>query len=379
MTNIPSARLVFDTKGIATTKTKAAVKIVVTLGRKRHYYSTGVLLFKNQWSETNHVINSPQSIEYNDLLNAMMRKVNDYIRRCYELGEDFSFDHVKRVLSAKSGSEVSFFDFLHDRIEHRPDIGEGTRKHHRVMYEALREHGKMEYVGDVTKANILDFYDFVQRKGIMQTTVYNYMKNLKVYVNQAIARGIIKDDPFVGMKMDRGKNSLRTFLTEEELKKLEKAEIDIVPVAKARDLFVFQCYTGMAYADMMRFDYATDVTERNGKHIITAKRVKSDEEYYIVLLKPAMAILRKYDYKLPKMANQNYNNYLKVAVASSGIKKSISSHSGRHTFAIMALNNGIQMEVVAKILGHADIRTTKVYAKVLNKSVEDAFDKLGEI
>lgn len=376
MNKIPIARIVFDVKKKASKTEKGLVQIVVTFARTRHYYSTGVKLFKWQWSDVNHVVNTSDAVEQNDLINALFRKVTDYIRSCSEGHDTFSFKRVEEMLSVKETSERSFLDFLEERVEGRPDISDGTRKHHRVLVDAMRSYGKITYFSDLTKANILDFYEYVQKKGIRQTTVYNYMKNLKVYVNQAIERGLIEKDPFTGIRLDRGKNAMRQYLTEAELDKLIRAKINVSPVAKARDLFVWQCYTGMAYADMMAFDYDKDVIEREGRFIITNRRKKSDEDFYIVLMKPALAILEKYDYKLPYMENQPYNDYIKVAMAAAGIDKSISSHSGRHTFAIMALNNGIQIEVVAKILGHADIRTTKVYAKILNTSVDKAFDTL---
>lgn len=378
MNRIPTARIVFDVKKKASKNEKGLVQIVVTLARERHYYSTGVRLFKGQWSDVNHVINTIDAIEQNDLINALFRKVNDYIRICSEGDSMFSFKKVEEILSVKEGDEKSFIDFLEERVENRPDIGEGTRKHHRVLIDALREHGKIRRFPDLTKANILDFYEFVMKKGVMATTTYNYMKNLKVYVNQAIARGLLNSNPFDGVKLDRGKNSIRTFLTEEEIVRLANADIKISPIAKARDLFIFQCYTGISYVDMMSFDYDRDVTERDGKKIVFMKRVKTGEDFYVVLMKPCIDILEKYDYKLPTMSNQNYNNYLKLAASAAGIPKSISSHSGRHSFAVMALNNGIPIEVVGKILGHADIRTTRIYAKVLNKSIEDAFEKLGK-
>lgn len=378
MSKIPTVRLVFDVKKRASKKTKGLVQVVVTLDRKRQYYSTGIKLFADQWSEKGQVINSPQSIESNAILNTMLRKAQDYIRQCMENSEPFTFEEVDKLLSVGHGKQMSFLDFMEERIENRPDIADGTRRHHRVCVDALREHGVIKYMSDLTKANIIEFHEWLQRKGIAQPTVYNYMKNFKTYVHQAMERGLVANDPFVGVKTLKGKNAVRSFLTEEELHRLQEADINVSPVAKARDLFVFQCYTGMAYADMMEFS-AEDIQERNGKKVIVNKRVKSDEEFYIVLLTPAQRVLEKYDYTLPTMSNQKYNEYLSVAIAHAGINKHITTHSGRHTFAVMALNNGIPMEVVAKILGHADIRTTRIYAKVLNKSVEDAFDKLEKL
>lgn len=371
-----TARLVFDVKKVASSTKKGVVKVVVTSNRKRHYFSTGVYLYKDQWNDKSHVVNSVQAMELNDLLNAIVRKVTVYLRECHEKNREFSAEELSSMLSVGDKKEIPFIDFVEDRVENRPDIKEGTRKHHRVLVDALREYGKMASFSDLTKANILEFYEHIQKRGIRQTTVYNYMKNLKVYVNQAIDRGFLDKDPFCGIRLDRGKNAMRQYLTEEELGKLVRAKITVSPVAKARDLFVWQCYTGMAYADMMAFDYDKDVVERDGRFVVINRRKKSDGDFYLVLMKPALAILEKYGYKLPYMENQPYNDYIKVAVATAGINKSISSHSGRHTFAIMALNNGISMEVVAKILGHADIRTTKVYAKILNTSVDNAFDVL---
>ena len=378
MSKIPTVRLVFDVKKRASKKTKGLVQVVVTMDRKRQYYSTGIKLFADQWSEKEQVINSPQSIESNAILNTMIRKAQDYIRQCVENNEPFTFEEVDKLLSVGHSKQMSFLDFMEDRVAERPDIAEGTRRHHKVCVDALREHGKIQYMSDLTKANVLDFHEWLQKKGISLPTIYNYMKNFKTYVHQAMDRGLVKQDPFIGTKIYRGKNAVRSFLTEEELRKLQDADINVSPVAKARDLFVFQCYTGLSFADMVEFT-SDDIQERNGKKVILNKRVKSDEDFYIVLLSPAQRILEKYDYSLPIMSNQKYNEYLSVAIAHAGINKHITTHSGRHTFAVMALNNGIPMEVVAKILGHADIRTTRIYAKVLNKSVEDAFDKLEKL
>ena len=119
-----------------------------------------------------------------------------------------------------------------------------------------------------------------------------------------------------------------------------------------------------------------DVVERDGKYVIADRRVKTNEDYFIVLLSPAIAILQKYDYKLPLLSNQKYNDYIKVAASYAKIDKNLSSHAARHTFAVFALNNGVPIEVVSKMLGHTNIKTTQLYAKILNTEVERGFDLL---
>lgn len=131
----------------------------------------------------------------------------------------------------------------------------------------------------------------------------------------------------------------------------------------------------MAYADMFKFDFK-NVIEDNGKYIIRDERIKTEEEYFIVLLSPAIDILKKYNYSLPKISNYQYNQKLKIVADYAKINKNLTSHMGRHSFAVLALNLGVKIENLAKMMGHTDIKTTQVYAKVLNESVKTEFEKL---
>ena len=121
---------------------------------------------------------------------------------------------------------------------------------------------------------------------------------------------------------------------------------------------------------------AMELIEKEGKYVIFDRRQKTNEDYYIVLLSPAMDILRRYNFRLPLLSNQRYNNYIKVAASYAHIGKELSSHAARHTFAVFALNNGVPIEVVSKMLGHTNIKTTQLYAKILNTEVEKGFDIL---
>lgn len=108
-------------------------------------------------------------------------------------------------------------------------------------------------------------------------------------------------------------------------------------------------------------------------------RLKTEENYFIVLLSPAMEILRKYDYVLPIISNQQYNLRLKIVADYAGLDRNLTVHMSRHTFATMCLNNGVKMENVSKMLGHTNVRTTQQYAKVLNAEVEKDFEMLERI
>ena len=371
----PTMRFVFDRKHVATRNKKGLVQIEVTSEGKRKWIGTSVKLYADQWNEKKKVVNSVHSIQLNAMLDGMMSKLNDFILDLFRNDQQFDFEKLNAFLE-KSNHSDSFIDFVRTRIEDRTDIEESTRKQHRTLLQSLEKFGKLNYMDDLTKANITLYDEFLHQQEISQPTIYNYHKRLKRYLHEAMKFGLLNEDPYVGLHFERGRFEKRKYLTEEELKMIRTCKINMPSIDRIRDLFLFQCYTGLAYADFEKFNFEKDVEERNGKYIVSDRRKKTNEDYKIVLLTPAIEILKKYDYKLPIISNQKYNVSLKVVAQYAGIDKNITTHMGRHTFAVFALNNGVPIEIVAKMLGHTNIRTTQAYAKVLNSEVEKGFDLL---
>ena len=133
-------------------------------------------------------------------------------------------------------------------------------------------------------------------------------------------------------------------------------------------------YTGLAYSDMYNVDWTQAEKRKDGRYYIRQSRLKTNEEYYLLLLPPAVAVLERYKWQLPTISNQKYNDYLKGLGLACGIKKPLTSHVARHTFATtITLANHVPIEIVAKMMGHSDIKTTQRYAKVLAEDVIDAF------
>lgn len=371
----PTLRFVFDRKHVATEKKKGLVQIEVTSEGKRKWIGTQVKIYRNQWDDRKKVIRSMESIQLNAILDSMMNNINEFISSLIKNNQPFDFEKLDFFLE-KSNKSISYIDFVRMRIEERTDIEESTRKQHRTLLKSLEDFGRINYMDDLTKQNIILYDDFLHKQGISQPTVYNYHKRNKRYIHEAMKFELISDDPYNGLTFERGKFDKRKYLTEQELYKMETCKINSQPIDRVRDLFLFQCYTGFAYSDFAKFDFERDVENRNGKYIIADRRRKTNEDYYIVLLSPAMKLLKKYNFKLPVISNQQYNIMLKVAAQYANINKRITTHVARHTFAVFALNNGVSMEVVAKMLGHSNIKTTQIYAKVLNREVEKGFDLL---
>ena len=165
------------------------------------------------------------------------------------------------------------------------------------------------------------------------------------------------------------------FLTESEIHRIQSKRM-VGRLEKVRDLFLFQCFTGLSYSDMANLTKDDFNVNNKGQVYVKKTRQKTGVLYLVVLLDDAKRIAEKYDYSLPVLSNQRYNSYLKEIKDLCHISKPLHTHIGRHTAATYLLNKGIPIETVAKILGHSDIKQTQHYAKLLDDSVFQEFKKL---
>ena len=370
----PVLRFVFDRKHTASKTTKGTVQIEILFERKRKWLSTGVRLYSDQWSEKTKVKNTVQSLDLNERLDTQMRNINEFINGLVKNKEPFCFDKLEHFLKYSQTKE-SFIDFIKRRVGERTDLRQGTLNTHASLITSLKEFGRIVYFTDVTTANIMHYDNFLHGKYNKQTTIHGYHKRLKRYINEAIKYDLLKDNPYNKLKFERGKSEGIKYLTLEQIKQIQGLKTASESIERVRDLFVFQCFTGLSYADLFNFDFS-GVIKKGNKFFIRDVRVKTEEEYFLMLLKPAMEILQKYDFKLPVISNYQYNLRLKVVQELARIKQNLHSHIARHSFAVMALNMGVSIENLAKMMGHTDIKTTQIYAKVLNKSVQEEFEKM---
>jgi len=171
------------------------------------------------------------------------------------------------------------------------------------------------------------------------------------------------------VKQDRG------YLTANELKGIIEYTTRIERLQIVRDLFIFSCYTGIAYCDMVALTMDNLIKGIDGRVWICSKRLKTKNVFKLPLLGPAGDIIEKYKEHprreagrlLPKLSNQKLNSYLKEIADSCTISKHLTFHMARHTFATtVMLSNGVPLETVSKVLGHTDLSTTQIYARILD-------------
>ncbi|WP_424036509.1 phage integrase SAM-like domain-containing protein [Prevotella histicola] len=386
----PATRFVFDRKHVASNNKKGLIQLEVRLGKKRKWISTGVKVYKDQWNDKQYVINSFNSEILNSRLHLYKGNIDEWINYLISNNIGFSWEaldiYVKRMNT--SPDQETFVDFVARRIEERNDIKPSTKANHRKLLGSLDEFGRIIYFNDLTKANVSDYYNFLlgretliqgKMQKMKQTTVSSYMKFLKIYIHDAQQHDKLDKDPTEGLKIKRGEAEGERWLSVEEVSKLEKAENLPHYLSVIRDLFLIQCYTGLAYADLMDFS-PEKISEVDGVTVLTGKRRKSGEEYITVILPPLEQLLVKYNYQIPKRTNQVYNRSLKILSMACNIDKPLATHWARRTCGMLMLNKGYPIEVVAKVLGHTDIRTTqRCYAKILDKTVIDTYRRIESI
>lgn len=206
-------------------------------------------------------------------------------------------------------------------------------------------------------------------------------------VNLALKNEWLERDPFAKFKKTFTKTN-RECLTEMELKTVELKEFKIERLSFVKDLFVFSCYTGLAYIDVMQLTPGSITFGIDGDMWLFTNRQKTDTNVKIPLLPKALEIIEKYkehpkaqadETLFPIISNQKLNSYLKEIADLCGITKNLTFHLARHTFATtVTLTNGVPIETVSKLLGHSSIRTTQIYAKVVERKVSEDMKLLKE-
>lgn len=373
---IPNLTLIYDRKGQSSKERPAVVELRISAGKVRKYISTGVKLLPKEW-KNGSVTGRADMIPLNRQLQSLLKKCNEIVMQMME-EDNVDLDAIPAILKDRLQQKETFLEYAKERAEiKKKKLKQGTQRRYKVVFDFLESWRGIVSFAEVTEQNIQRMDDYLAEIGLKVSSRYNYHKILKSFVIQAFSDGLITKNPYSKMKIGRGEeDGLTRYLTPTEFHRFEKCTIDSEHLAKVRDMFVFQTYTCMSYSDLAAFDYR-QCENMDGKMVYRSSRVKTDQPFTIVLLKPALVILQRYGYKLPIISNVKYNDYLKAAVKYAKIDKRVTTHWARHTGATMLLNEGkVPMHIVQHILGHASIRETeRTYAKVLDRSIVEAMGK----
>lgn len=379
-----TTKLIFDRKKQAKKDSTGTIEVRVISDRRAYYISTGVRIREREW-RAGMIINRPDAQSLNERIAIICQIIDTEVNRCIEANLAINTENLKnKVWSVKDtmSNEPSFLDWLDHQTEIL-NLSAGTIKHYVTLHTRLTEYGKIKRWGDLTTENISEFDAWLHKRklstgeAITDAAVYKYHKCFKAILNRAVMFDKIDRNPYDRLKFKRGESENIEYLTEDEMKAIEKLKVPKgTQIEVARDLFVFQMYTGLSYSDTQAFDFS-QYKKVKGKWINTGERIKTGVAYVSSLLPPAVAVLEKYGWTVPKIDNADYNHLLKVIGTMADIPTKMHTHLARHTFATYMLRQGVKVENLQRMLGHKNLRQTMRYAKVLAESVHEDFDMVA--
>jgi site-specific recombinase XerD len=370
----------------------------ITLNKQRAEFATGRHVEPDLWNlKQCKVLSSTKNArEINSYLELIKSNLLLKKREMEEQGRNVTAMDLKNVYLGIDGSDktiLQIFKENNEKIEGliNKDFAPGTVERYKTCYKHVKDFIKTKYkrndvnLNDVNPMFISDFdYYLKTTRNCCNNTAVKYNKNFKKIVRIALANGWLKKDPYVNIKFRLDDVDL-AYLDEAELNALMKKEFAIERMQQVKDVYLFCCFTGLAFVDVSSLK-EDDIITKDYKLWIKKQRQKTKNWCHIPLLEPAIKILEKYKNHpvcrkkgllLPVLTNQKMNAYLKEIADITGINKSLSTHTARHTFATtVTLSNHVSMEVVSKMLGHSSINMTKKYARVVDDLVSRDMQKL---
>lgn len=368
------------------------VYIRLTVNCRREEFTSGRNCEPDQWNQsTGRMKGNKEEVKtFNRLLDSLQHQLYDIHLKLNESQEPITAKSMRDMLTGKGNVKrtiVSVFSDHNVKLEALvgTEWSTGTAERYRTSLKHTIDFMQWKYgVNDIELRKIdhefimdYDFYLRSVRKCSNNTTI-KYLKNFNKIIRIALANGWIDKSPFANYQA-KIKKVERVFLNSLELKQMHKKIFVSTRLSQVRDIFLFCCFTGLAYVDVQGLGEKDIIDGIDGKKWISIKRQKTNVPSHIPLLPQALAILKRYERSieteitgklLPVLTNQKMNSYLKEIADFCGIKKDLTFHIARHTFATtVTLLNGVPIESVSKMLGHTNIQTTQHYAKVLDIKV----------
>jgi site-specific recombinase XerD len=366
----------------------------ITVCSQRAEVSTGRECLPEKWNSDAGRMNGTKEEAkiLNAYLDTLQARIFEAHRQLLAAGELITAETIKNKFSGKTEKALCLVPIFQDHNNKIAAlIGEefapGTLERYKTSLKHTIDFLQWKYkVTDIDIKKIdhafITEYEFYLRsiRKCNNNSAVKYIKNFGKVIRICISNGWLDKNPFVNYKA-KVKEVERAFLVEEEIQTIASKEFKTERLNQVRDIFLFSCFTGLAYIDVKKLTTANINVGIDGEKWIFTNRQKTDTRSNIPLLPMAQEIIAKYSQHpqclnegklLPILSNQKMNEYLKEIANVCGINKELTFHIARHTFATtVTLTNGVPIESVSKMLGHKNLRTTQHYAKILDRKVSD--------
>lgn len=388
--SVVNSAIVWDHRARTKKGCEGPLEYRITIDRKSWYINMGVKVCRNEW-KFGRVINRSDADALNDRIDILTQKIEGEINRYIETSTPIDVKKIREAVwpNTKGVKDDSMIVWMRQYVD-KAKTALNTKKQYYQVIKKLQNCGLTDWM-DMNVEGIKKFDVFVRQgktnkkyryegrelASINDASVYIYHTKVRTMLNKAKSELIIKDNPYDTWKPEKSvcRNDSVDYLDEVDIEALRSWQPINKGFAKAKDLFMFQCFTGFAFADMQSFDISK-YKEINGRWIARKARIKTGVPFVNVLLSPAVEILKRYDWKIPKVSMSWYSLELSQMGKLIGLSIRLRSHVARHTFATMMLRNGVKIENLARMLGHTNITQTQRYAKVLAVSVQEEFEMI---
>lgn len=332
----------------------------------------------------------------NNYLDVLHGKIFEVQRDLVGKGIDITVEKIRDALLGIQEEKLNLIEVYRDHVQQVAQLvgkeyAVGTLKRFKAALASLEAFFVFKNKTDLPLRElnykfITDYEYFLKtERNVEHNTAMGIIKKLKKIVRLCVANDWIDKDPFLNYKI-KIRETNRPFLLQDELNRIVEKQLHTPRLSQVRDIFVFCCYTGLAYADVQKLQKQDIVIGVDGEKWIHTERVKTETPTRIPLLIQALQIIDRYkshpqceneNRVLPVMSNQKMNEYLKELAERCDISKKMTFHTARHTFATtVTLTNGVPIETVSKMLGHKSIRTTQQYAKIVDTKISDDMNVL---
>ncbi|HEY0054309.1 MAG TPA: site-specific integrase [Pedobacter sp.] len=370
------------------------VYLRITVDGTSKELSTKRMWDTNRWNQSSgRALGTKEDAKsLNVYLDSLSSKIFQAKRILMEADNPITADTLKNFVTGQGDTKrmvLKIFDDHNRKMKSLvgTEFAPGTMQRYQTSYDHTKAFIRWKYSVDDLEIKDLN-YEFVSDyaywlKGIRKcnhNSSMKYLANFKKIVLECIKKGWITSDPFIGFKTTR-KEVVRVALTNAEINSIATKKFDCERLEYVKDIFIFSCYTGLAYIDVKKLRRSQIVQGADGEQWIITKRQKTDSPTRLPILPVAMEIMNKYkdhpkcsidDYVLPVLTNQKMNAYLKEIADTCGINKNLTFHIARHTFATtITLSNGVPIETVSKMLGHKSLKQTQHYAKILDLKISE--------
>lgn len=380
-----SYTLVFNRKKKLNKKGMALIQVEAYLNRRKMYFTTKVYLKPDQWDVKRRMVkNHPNADALNRMLYEYISVIEQKELGLWQQGKSISLDVLKDSMEKPADNGNSFLTFFKEEVSNS-SLKESTRRNHLSTLELLQEYKKEVAFADLTFEFVSSFDSYLQSKGYHLNTIAKHMKHVKRYVNVAINKEYMDIQKYAFRKYKiKSVEGNHTHLSPEELNKMESLHLEgrFVKLQKSKDAFLFCCYAGLRYSDFINLTSA-NIVELHQETWLIYRSVKTGIEVrlplYLLFEGKAIRFLEHYKSDLNSFFklkdNSNVNKDLNALAKLAGIDKRISFHTARHTNATLLIYSGANITTVQKLLGHKSVKTTQVYANIMDITIVRDLEK----